>query len=187
MSKTADKRRRADLDLFVLALIESGLTTPYEFQKFAGISQGASIPALRRLVKAGYVHQGRPGVRRRKDYRVTLQGEATLRNGWQDLVKGGPSGDPDSDLRVALLALRSGQRSVAVSFLIESTEIRLAAAQTIESLQNLDDAPRLARSYRELRYAVTKAQVMAESKALRTIAGNLPRSSALNTDRRGRS
>jgi hypothetical protein len=54
MPKT-DKRRRADLDLFVLGLIESGISTLYEFQKFAGISQGASVPALRRLIDGGLV------------------------------------------------------------------------------------------------------------------------------------
>jgi hypothetical protein len=46
MSETRDKRRRTDLDIFILALIDSGVSTPYEFQKAAGLSQGATIPAL---------------------------------------------------------------------------------------------------------------------------------------------
>jgi hypothetical protein len=45
MSKTRDKRRRTDLDAFILALIDSGISTPYEFQKLASLSQGATIPA----------------------------------------------------------------------------------------------------------------------------------------------
>ena len=36
MSETRDKRRRTDLDLFVLALIADGISTPYELQKWRG-------------------------------------------------------------------------------------------------------------------------------------------------------
>jgi hypothetical protein len=60
MSQTPDKRRRTDLDLFILALIDSGISTPYEFQKAASLSQGATIPALQRLLEARLVRQGKP-------------------------------------------------------------------------------------------------------------------------------
>jgi hypothetical protein len=40
---TRDKRRRTDLYLFGLALIDRGVSTPYELQKAAGLSQGATI------------------------------------------------------------------------------------------------------------------------------------------------
>ncbi|MFY9939949.1 MAG: hypothetical protein WAK33_23900, partial [Silvibacterium sp.] len=40
-SETRDKRRRTDLDLFVLALIDSGISTPYDLQKTAALSLGA--------------------------------------------------------------------------------------------------------------------------------------------------
>lgn len=56
----SDKRRRADLDLFVLALIEGGLVTPYELQKAAGLSPGATISSLRRLVEGGLALHGKP-------------------------------------------------------------------------------------------------------------------------------
>jgi len=35
MSANSDKRRRGDLDLFVLALIASGVATPYELKTAA--------------------------------------------------------------------------------------------------------------------------------------------------------
>ena len=35
MSQTRDKRRRTDLDLFVLALIGGGVSTPYELMVWA--------------------------------------------------------------------------------------------------------------------------------------------------------
>ena len=70
MSETRDdKRRRIDLDLFVLALIDGGVSTPYELQKAAGLSQGATIPALQRLLAARFVRQGKPGARGRIDTR----------------------------------------------------------------------------------------------------------------------
>ena len=72
MSETRDKRRRTDLDLFILALIDGGVSTPYELQKTAGLSQGATVPALQRLLKAGLVRQGKPGARGRSDYNVTV-------------------------------------------------------------------------------------------------------------------
>jgi hypothetical protein len=98
MSETPDKRRRADLDLFVLALIESGVTTPYELQKSAGISQGASIPALQRLLESSFVRQGKAGPRGRSDYKATATGRKALKGGWLPLVEAGPSGDLDADL-----------------------------------------------------------------------------------------
>ena len=59
MSKTPDKRQRTDLDFFVLALIDGGVSTPYELQKEAGLSQGATNPALQRLLAARFVRQGK--------------------------------------------------------------------------------------------------------------------------------
>ena len=105
MSKTRDKRNRTDLDLFLLALIDGGVSTPYELQKTAGLSQGATIPALQRLLEARLVRQGKPGVRGRADYKVTAAGRKALKAGWLPLIEAGPSGDIDSDLRVALLAI----------------------------------------------------------------------------------
>jgi DNA-binding PadR family transcriptional regulator len=108
MSETRDKRRRTDLDLFVLALIDSGVSTPYELQKAAGLSQGATIPALQRLLDARLVRQGKPGARGRTGHQVTAAGKRLLKDGWLALIEEGPSGDVDSDLRVALLALLGG-------------------------------------------------------------------------------
>ena len=118
MPEMYDKRRRRDLDLFVLALIESGMSTPYELKSAADISPGASIPALRRLVSEGLVIQGKPGSRGRTDYKITAQGSRRLKDGWRELIDQGPSGDLVADLRIALLALWIGNdRRLAVKFL----------------------------------------------------------------------
>ncbi len=174
MSETRDKRRRTDLDLFVLALIDGGVSTPYELQKAAGLSQGATIPALQRLLEARLVRQGRPGVRGRTDYKVTAAGKKILKAGWQPLVDAGPSGDIDADLRVALLAIRGGSdRRLAVDFLRQSGDKKMESIAMIELAS--DAIAPLARWYADLRSETAKAVLKAESEAVRGMANSLPR------------
>jgi DNA-binding PadR family transcriptional regulator len=98
MPDVRDKRRKTDLDLFVLALVDSGVCTPYALQMKAGLSPGASIPALQRLTESRLVRQGKPGSRGRTDRRITPAGKKLLKIGWKSLIEDGPSGDLDADL-----------------------------------------------------------------------------------------
>jgi DNA-binding PadR family transcriptional regulator len=176
MSETADRRRRTDLDLFVLALVGSGISTPYQLQKAASLSQGATIPALQRLLEAGFVRQGRPGLRGRTDYKVTPAGKRALKSGWRTLVEEGPSGDLDSDLRVALLALSVGaDRRVAAEFLKQSSVTKMESLATVDQREYSTDVAPLARWYSELRLLATKTLLEAESAAARNMAESLPR------------
>jgi DNA-binding PadR family transcriptional regulator len=173
MSETPDKRRRTDLDLFVLALIDGGVSTPYELQKTAGLSQGATNPALQRLLAARLVRQGKPGARGRTDYKATAAGKKLLRDGWLPLIEAGPSGDLDSDLRVALLAIwGSGDRRLAVEFLRQSGDKKIESMATIELTR--DAAAPLARWYADFRSETAKAVLRAESEAIRAMADSLP-------------
>jgi hypothetical protein len=185
MSETGDKRRRTDLDLFVLALIDSGVSTPYELQKAAGLSQGATIPALQRLLDARLVRQGKPGARGRTDCRVTPTGKRLLKVGWLALIETGPSGDIDSDLRVALLALLGGgDRRLAVDFLRQSGDKKMELIAVAELTSNAV-AP-LAQWYTDLRSASAKALLAAESEAIRAMAEALPRKLTGKPKRSGR-
>lgn len=175
MPEVRDKRRKTDLDLFILALVDSGVATPYALQMSAGLSPGASIPALQRLAEAGLVHQGKPGSRGRTEHRVTPAGKRLLKAGWRDLIKDGPSGDLDSDLRVALLALASGERRLAKDFLGRSADRKLESIATIEGPDKSDSLPPLAFWYRELRSASAKAMLKGGSAAALTMAEALPR------------
>ena len=182
MSDIPDKRRRTDLDLFILALIDSGISTPYEFQKVAGLSQGATIPALQRLLEARLVRQGRPGTRGRVGYKVSAAGKKAFREGWQPLIAAGPSGNLDSDLRVALLAVwGSGDRVLAAAFLRESADRKLASVATAEPTITLNVSSTLARWYTSLRSEMAKASLTAESQAIRLMAETLPRTLSSNT------
>ena len=179
MSETRDKRRRTDLDLFVLALIDGGVSTPYELQKAAGLSQGATIPALQRLLEARFVRQGRPGPRGRTDYKVTATGKRLLKNGWLPLIEAGPTGDIDSDLRVALLALwGDGDSRVAAEFLRESAYKKMELQATAESAGDPGKVAPLARWYCEMRSAAAKALLTAECSVIRAMADTLPRNLA---------
>jgi hypothetical protein len=176
MSKTHDKRRRTDLDLFILALIDSGVSTPYELQKTAGLSQGATIPALQRLLGARLVRHGKPGARGRADHKVSAAGKRLLRDGWLPLIEAGPSGDLDSDLRVALLAIRgSGDRRLSVDFLRRSADKMIESIAGTELAGDPDAVTPLARWYADLRSITAKALLTAESEAIRVMADSLPR------------
>jgi DNA-binding PadR family transcriptional regulator len=177
MSETRDKRRRTDLDLFVLALIDGGVSTPYELQKAAGLSQGATIPALQRLLKARLVRQGKPGARGRIDYKVSAAGKKLLRDGWLPLIEAGPSGDLDSDLRVALLAIwGSDDRRLATDFLRQSADKKTESIATTELAGDPVDVTPLARWYTEVRSEAAKALLTAECSVIRAMADSLPRS-----------
>jgi hypothetical protein len=176
MSETRDKRRRTDLDLFVLALIDSGVSTPYEFQKAAGHSQGATIPALQRLLDARLVRQGKPGARGRTGHQVTAVGKRLLKEGWLALIEEGPSGDVDSDFRVALLALlRGGDRRLAADFLRQSADKKMESVAAAEPIGNPAALPLLPQWYSHLRSSTAKALHTAKSVAIRAVADALPR------------
>jgi DNA-binding PadR family transcriptional regulator len=145
VSETCDKRHRGDLDLFVLALIESGVSTPYELRTAAGLSLGATIPALRRLLEAGLVLAAKPGPRGRADRRLTAEGLRYLKGGWRALIDEGPSGDLDADLRVALLAFCvGGDRRLAADFLRKSTARKLESLIPVEETDRPISLPPLA-------------------------------------------
>ena len=178
MSKTPDKRLRRDLDLFVLALVDSGVSTPYELQQAAGLSPGATVPALRRVAERGLVLAGKAGPRGRMAYKLTAAGRQLLKEGWKELLAGGPSCDLDSDLRVALLAhFVGGNRRLAVDFLRKSAARKLEALGTIQEPDGQESLSALAHHYKNLRAASAKALIKAEAAAAATMARTLPNAS----------
>jgi len=175
MPEVRDKRRKTDLDLFLLALVNNGVCTPYALQMSAGLSPGATIPVLQRLAEAGLVGQGKPGSRGRTEHRVTPAGKKLLKTGWKSLIEDGPSGDLDSDLRVALLALASGERRLAKDFLERSAARKLESIAMLERPDEPDPLPALAYWYRELRSASARVMLKGGSAAALAMAEALPR------------
>lgn len=177
VSETRDKRRRSDLDLFVLALIESAVSTPYGLRTAAGLSPGATIPALRRLLEAGLVVAKKPGSRGRTDHTLTPEGRRYLKSSWRGLIDDGPSGHLDADLRVALLALWVGRdRRLAADFLRKSAAQKLESIISVEEPAEPISLPPLGLWYRDLRSASAKALIRGEASAVLAMAKALPRS-----------
>ena len=94
---------KEDLDLFLLALIQQGITTAYRMQAAAGISQGSSLQVLKRLLERKFIRMSEEGPRRRTEFLLTLAGERWLIRGCAALADAEPTGDFDSILRKALL------------------------------------------------------------------------------------
>jgi DNA-binding PadR family transcriptional regulator len=184
MSQTRDKRRKTDLDLFVLALIHNDISTPYVLQKEAGLSAGASIPAIQRLLEAGLVRQGKPGPRGRTEYRITASGKKHLKSSWRPLIEEGPSGDLDADLRVALLVISVGNaHSLAVELVKQSAAKMLDMGQAVSKASDALTPVSLAGLYRELRSISVRALLEGQGAAAIEIAERLPRK--LLTKRKG--
>jgi hypothetical protein len=101
------------------------------------------------------------------------------------LIEAGPSGDLDSDLRVALLAIWAGaDRRLAADFLRQSGDMKLESVTAAELTSNAI-AP-LARWYTDLRSATAKALVTSEAEAIRAMANALPRRLTGKPKRSGR-
>ena len=177
MSKTPDKRRRDDLELFVLALIDDGVSTPYELQRAAGLSPGATIPVLRRLLEGGLVRTGKAGPRGRMSYGLTAAGRQRLKIGWKDVIDIGPGSDLDANLRGALLAFFiGGSRRLAVEFLRTSAARKLESLASIEVPRNLGSGSRIAAEYDRLRAVSAKTLIKGEVAAVKAMARSFPHS-----------
>jgi hypothetical protein len=123
------------------------------------------------------VRQGKPGARGRTDYKVTAAGSRALKAGWLPLIEAGPSGDLDSDLRVALLAIwGTNDRRLAADFLRQSADKKTESIAADELTGNPGAVAPLARWYTDLRSETAKALLTAESEAIRAMADSLPRS-----------
>jgi DNA-binding PadR family transcriptional regulator len=184
MSQSHDKRRRSDLDLFVLALIECGVSTPYELKMAARLSPGATIPALARLLAGRSIVQAKPGSRGRTAHKITAAGRKRLRSEWQELIEQGPSGDLDADLRTALLALWIGNdHRAGEAFLRKSADQILNSAATVEEPDQPNALPPLAYWYRSLRSESAKALAKGQSSAALAMAKHLPQSRSDKTNR----
>jgi len=103
-----DRRSKLDLELFLLALLERDVITPYAMQQVGSISQGAALPCLRRLVDQGMASQGDKKARRRTDYCITAAGKKHLRSNWRRLLKQDPPSDIDSVIRILALSTMMG-------------------------------------------------------------------------------
>ena len=175
MSKTknGDKRSREDLDLFLLAMIDHGADTPYQLMTIGTLSQGATIPALRRLLAAGHVRQGEQGARGRNQYVLTRGGRQHLGARWQALLKTEPRGEIETILRTASLALLMGASKTAVKkYLLGAALLRKSLAAGAAPSRQSGKTNNIG-AYAWMRQIAESKRLIAESVAIRKIATSL--------------
>ncbi|MGC2742285.1 MAG: PadR family transcriptional regulator [Candidatus Angelobacter sp.] len=172
-----DKRSRKDLELFILALVNDGVSTPYDLMTTANVSPGASIPALARLEAAGLVRKGAEGPRNRTEYATTSKGERFLNNSWRELFQSPPSANQELDavLRIATLGLVMGEtKSSVANYLRTAATLRASSPSQHKGVLG-PDAKKLADTFLWMRSAAQAARTRQEAAVLRKLANSLRR------------
>jgi DNA-binding PadR family transcriptional regulator len=174
-----DQRSKLDLELFVLALVQRGVNTPYRLLS-AGLSQGATLPVLGRLESSGHIHRGKPGLRGRTEFELTAAGRRHLQAGWQTLLEAPVSGDIETVLRAASLAVLSGaDRKTVTTYLERAAKAKTADSKSRKAECNESKPSQLAEPdpgiYNWMLATNAAARVAAEAKVLRELATTLLR------------
>lgn len=134
-----DKHSKLDLELFLIALVERNINTPYSLHVNVGLSPGATIPVLKKLKQAGYVRRGKSGPRRRAEYEVTGKGTHYLTQAWQPLLDAPPPPDMESVFRIVGLAMMSGADLRDISAFL----MKAAGQKADDAMERQADAARL--------------------------------------------
>lgn len=185
MSKTdvpgnRDRRSKADLELFLLALVGEGINTPYLLHTAAGLSLGATVPALKRLEHAGFLRRGQPGTRGRTEFEITKSGERHLKSRWRPLMDAAAPTDVDAVLRIVSLGVLSGADNATVAVYLKraaavkeanSKQQRAAALNAQASIRAVQDRE----LYAWLQATHKATKVAAEAKLLRHLASAILR------------
>lgn len=123
-SAPAERSLLTSLELLILALIDRGIATAYDLQARAGLSVGATLPALRRLEKTKLISRGEIGQRGRQQFTMTQKGRRALES-WPHLLEEPVARDLDNILRTAALAIIVGDdRQRAAAYLRNAAEAR---------------------------------------------------------------
>lgn len=171
MYRTGSKAtHRSSLEVFILALISQGHQTTYDLQTAAGLSLGATVPALARLSEEKLVNKKIDG--RRHEFSLTKAGEKVMRE-WQ-LPSGRLGSDFDDLLRTAFLcALLQRDAVAAAESLAQAARARDRAAEDRRDevgRTRLDPKHMDAEAYRWMRLISDQHRLAAESKAMELIA-----------------
>jgi DNA-binding PadR family transcriptional regulator len=95
------------LDIYLLSLIDRGLSTRYDLQRRGGVSLGSSTPALKRLQLAGLVTEREADdgtMRIRQVLNLTPAGRRVSRKAWRDYFRQDANLDVEAILRVVDIA-----------------------------------------------------------------------------------
>lgn len=162
-----------DLDLFVLALVQSGMATTYDLKSKAGLSVGSTSPILARLEQAGLLEapkaeRGR-GVRR---FSITKEGRKHLSAGWEELLQRRPT-DIDEILRITYITWVMGSPEMAGAFVENSAAGLKYLAETrqaeVNQLRSALGGQVGGQAFRWLRAGADAARLQAQAEALKQL------------------
>src|SRR6185369_7335397 len=161
------------LELFILSCFDRGLETPYDLSRVAGLSLGATNPALKRLVKSGLLKRSTGASvsnRPRHEYTLTPDGRQAARNGWKaSLGEEVPPSDLDSILRIVDMA--SHYKSSASSihqFLVRAMESRKGSVEVYGAMAEQAGPPSRF-LYARLKVEFEKERLLADFKTIGTV------------------
>lgn len=166
------------LDLFVLSLLDRGLETPYDLQKRAGLSLGATTPSLRRLLDGKLATRSKDsgsGKRPRHAYELTAKGKEEARQGWKSYMSSERlPNDLDSILRIVDLAVHYKHADQKIAdFIRTAVKHRIHLSKQLSTELESDKK----KSYPALRSRCEVARLQAEADELAKIAALFSRAS----------
>ena len=173
-----DLRSRSDLLLFILALIDGGIATPYLLKSEAGLSPGATIPVLRKLEKEGAIRSLEIRARGKKEYRTTSAGKTRLRRGFRDLWSGPPPTDVEAVLRTVTLGIMTGMSRKEIrrflSSAAEASQARVAPAKAPDPhWKDHSPFPMALSLHSWMRSVCNEKRLQAEARAFRAVLAKL--------------
>jgi DNA-binding PadR family transcriptional regulator len=167
LSTADDKRTRTDLDLFILALVNEGVATAYEMKVEAGLSPGATLPAITRLQNLGYLSAGEVGARNRTQLNLSRSGRTFLNTSWKRLLNGPVPSDLDSIIRIAVIGgMQGANRDAIRSFLKRASQDRHSKSAYRHKEAEEATAPTGAGRYRRMRALLDGQSLALEAKFL---------------------
>ncbi len=168
-----DENFTSDIDLFVLALVQRELATPYDFKARAGLSVGSSAPVLARLEKAGFIKCTGTGARKSRRFSITKAGEKALETNWQVLLDTRLT-DFDAILRITYLAWALGRRDALAKFVEKASsslkDVALTRRAEANQLEGALGNKVSGEAFRWLRTLCEAARLDAQAEALKQAA-----------------
>jgi DNA-binding PadR family transcriptional regulator len=165
------------LDVFLLSMLDRGAESPYDLQRAAGISLGASVPSLRRLTASKLVTrtEGTAATNRpRHSYKLTAAGKQAARIGWKTYLQEASTGlDLDSLLRIVDMAFHyRAEKKTIKSFLKQAAGARALMAEKAGLAEKGFASPDVA-SYMRMRASCDATRLRAEAEALSSLATSI--------------
>ncbi len=177
----------SSLDLFLLGLVETGVDTPYLFRERAGLSVGATLPALKRLEQARFVERQEKAARNKQQFKTTKSGRLYLRSQLKHIMEryaAQPPTDVESVLRAASLTMSLGDSNAAQNCLRSAAQDRERRAAALKA--TAISRPQLSGFYSYWVSLVQSARLHAEAETLANVATEIsgPKSKAQAKPRR---